>query len=90
MNYNIVTPVATEPLALDDVKAHLRVDFDDDDSIIIGLITVARELQYYSSLYHPSTGNHSGLLIFHHSQYGGVSELQENSIHVQRFLDVLL
>lgn len=40
---NLVTPPAVEPVSVADVKAHLRVDIDDDDTLLGGLITAARE-----------------------------------------------
>lgn len=33
----------TEPIALEEAKAHLRVEFNDDDAYISALITAARE-----------------------------------------------
>lgn len=42
--YIVTTPVSTEPLALSDAKAYLRVDFTDDDTVIQNLITRARSL----------------------------------------------
>lgn len=41
---SIVTEPADEPITLEEAKAHLRVDFDDDDAYILALITVAREI----------------------------------------------
>lgn len=44
----LVTPPAVEPIALGDAKLNLRVDYDVDDTIILRLITAAREyLQTY-------------------------------------------
>jgi hypothetical protein len=40
--YKIITPVATEPIALADAKSYLRVDFTDDDTLIGNLITRVR------------------------------------------------
>lgn len=38
-----VSEPATEPVTLDDMKNYLRVDFPDDDALINGLISAARE-----------------------------------------------
>ncbi len=43
MALKIATQPAAEPLDIDDVKLHLRVDGDDDDTLIAALITAARE-----------------------------------------------
>jgi uncharacterized phiE125 gp8 family phage protein len=40
----VVTPPAAEPLDRATVKAHLRVDIDDDDALIDGLISASREV----------------------------------------------
>lgn len=39
----IVTDVSVEPIALDEVKRHCRVDFDDENVYLQGLISEARE-----------------------------------------------
>jgi uncharacterized phiE125 gp8 family phage protein len=41
---NLVTEPEEEPITLEQAKAHLRVDFADDDDYINALITVAREI----------------------------------------------
>jgi uncharacterized phiE125 gp8 family phage protein len=40
----VVSPPATEPLTLDETKAHCRVDYDDEDTLLTGYITAAREI----------------------------------------------
>lgn len=39
----LVTAPTAEPIALSDAKKHLRVDFSDDDALILGLISAARQ-----------------------------------------------
>ena len=43
MTYAVITPPAAEALTLADVKAHLRIDRDDEDDLLASLMTVARE-----------------------------------------------
>jgi uncharacterized phiE125 gp8 family phage protein len=38
----LVTDVTEEPVSLDEVKAHLRLDIDDDDAYLAGCVTAAR------------------------------------------------
>ncbi|MDG3574854.1 head-tail connector protein [Rhizobium sp. YJ-22] len=43
MTYALIAPPAAEPLTLAEVKAHLRLDGDDEDGLLTGLIRTARE-----------------------------------------------
>lgn len=43
MALKLITPPAEEPITLQEAKLHLRVDSNDDDTLITSLITSARE-----------------------------------------------
>lgn len=43
MYLRMVTPPAIEPITLEEAKQHMRVDGNDDDSLISALITAARQ-----------------------------------------------
>lgn len=43
MPVSVLTPIIQEPLTLKELKTHLRIDFDDDDEYLAGMIVQARE-----------------------------------------------
>lgn len=43
MAIKLITGPSSEPITLDEAKLHLRVDVDDDDALIQGLIVAARQ-----------------------------------------------
>jgi uncharacterized phiE125 gp8 family phage protein len=43
MTYALTTPPSAEPLALAEVKAHLRLDSGEEDALLVSLIKTARE-----------------------------------------------
>lgn len=43
MPLQLITPAAQEPVSILEARQHLRVDFDDDDALILALIAAARQ-----------------------------------------------
>lgn len=43
MTYALITPPGAEPISLAEFKAHLRIDGDDENTLLTSLIRVARE-----------------------------------------------
>jgi Phage gp6-like head-tail connector protein len=48
--FKVITPVVSEPVALQDAKAYLRVDYPDEDQLITDIISRAR--QYAETVTH--------------------------------------
>lgn len=42
MTYALITPPGAEPISLADLKAHLRIDGDDEDALLASLVRTAR------------------------------------------------
>lgn len=43
MSMTLITPPAAEPVSLDEAKAHMRIDIDDDDALVAAMVTAARQ-----------------------------------------------
>ncbi|MGO4389445.1 head-tail connector protein [Microvirga sp. 2YAF29] len=43
MRLTLITPPAAEPITLDDLKQHLRIDHNDEDDLLMNLIAAARQ-----------------------------------------------
>lgn len=43
MTYALITPPAAEPISLAELKAHIRIDGDDEDALLASLIGTARD-----------------------------------------------
>ncbi|QQP93560.1 phage head-tail connector protein (plasmid) [Skermanella sp. TT6] len=41
MSYRIITPAAGLPVSLEDLKAHLRIDHEDEDALLFGYLAAA-------------------------------------------------
>lgn len=73
VSYQVITPVATEPITLSDAKRWLRVDFSDDDDTIAEVISDAR--RYGENLLRRSMATQTIQLIheFDHVAAGPIS-----------------
>lgn len=83
-SYSLVSPPQKEPLTLDEVKAHLRVEYDftDDDIYIESLISAARRYtEAHSSFFFMTQSWKLSLDCFPSGTYGGEIIIRKRPIN---------